>query len=121
MAQQQERQADWKKACGSAWTDSGLVVTTQIGTFVHPRVPNRRLKLLAREAEIKRLSTHSERHTNITAQLRAGEQLDVVPARSGHSSSVVTATAYRTVLRDEMIGGGFEFDDYLTSDSEGEI
>lgn len=113
---QQAKQVGWKAACGELWTDSGLVVTDETGRMVNPRIPNRVLGVLAREAGIPRVSTHSGRHTCITGQLRAGVPLDVVAARAGHRDGTVTAQAYRTVLQDEIQSGSFDLAAYLRSE-----
>ena len=90
LIRQQERQAEWQAACGELWTDSGHVITDETGKWVSPRIPNRVLGAMAREAGIKKLSTHSGRHTAISGQLRAGESLDVVAAWAGHRDGTVT-------------------------------
>ncbi|MFC4454128.1 site-specific integrase [Deinococcus sonorensis] len=113
LIRQQERQAEWKAACGVLWTDSGLVITTETGHWVDPRVPNRVFGLLAREAGIKRLSTHSGRHTNISGQIAAGVPIAVVAARAGHRDGTVTAKAYITVMQDQIRAGGFDLGGYL--------
>lgn len=115
LLRQQQRQAGWRTGCAELWTDCGLVITDEIGRLVSPRVPNRVLGVLAREAGIPRLSSHSGRHTAITGQLRAGVPIDVVAARAGHRDGTVTAQAYRTVLQDELRSGGFDVAAYRRS------
>jgi len=118
LIRQQERQAAWKAACGELWTDSGLVITDEVGHWVNPRVPNRVLGVMAREAGIKRLSTHSGRHTNISAQIAAGVPIAVVAARAGHRDGTVTAQAYVTVMQDQIRAGGFDLGGYINSAPE---
>ena len=115
---QQAKQAGWKAACGELWTDSGLVITDEIGRAVNPRIPNRVLSAMARETGIKKLSTHSGRHTSITGQLRASEDMDVVAAWAGHRDGTVTQQVYRTVLPDELRRAGFGVRGYIESDSD---
>ena len=112
---QLERQADWKLQCDDAWQDWGLVITTSVGTPMHPRNVNRLLADLADKAGIRHISSHVGRRTNITGQIRAGVPLDVVAARAGHRSSITTIRAYRTVLEDEKRAGGFDLEGYRKS------
>jgi len=97
---QSELQATWKAEAGSAWTDSGLVITTCFGTPYEPRNFNRQFAARCRKAGVRYINPHVTRKTCGT--LLAA--LDVHPRMAmrilRHSKIAVTMEIYTEVPDD---------------------
>ncbi|THF70146.1 site-specific integrase [Deinococcus sp. Arct2-2] len=98
---QHRRQQEDQFLVGPAWTATGLIFTTAVGTPIHPRNVNHSICLICDAAGLARFSSHSARHTHISQRLRNGEKLEVVSASAGHASSEITLNTYRHVFDDE--------------------
>lgn len=107
--QQQAAQA----LAGPAWTETGLVFTTAIGTPIHPRNVNRAIYTICSAANLPRFSSHTARHTHITQRLRNGEKLEIVSAVAGHATPSITIDIYRSVMEDEKRLAVFSLRDQL--------
>ncbi|ULH15481.1 site-specific integrase [Deinococcus sp. KNUC1210] len=120
LREHQARQNSWRDLAQEDWQETGLIVTTQIGTGVAPRNVNRILEQMSKAAGIRKISSHVGRHTNITGQIRAGVPIDVVAARAGHKNSTVTIRSYRRVLDDELRAGSFSIRAFRASAQKGD-
>ncbi|HVR88333.1 MAG TPA: tyrosine-type recombinase/integrase [Candidatus Limnocylindria bacterium] len=91
-------QAEERLRVGAAWTDSGLVFTTEVGTPIDAGNLLRRTHypLLAR-AGLPRVRFHDLRHTAATLLLTAGTHPSVVAERLGHSTPSLTLNVYSHV------------------------
>jgi integrase len=108
-------QAEERLRAGSAWTDSGLVFATEVGTPIDAGNLLRRTHypLLAR-AGLPRVRFHDLRHTAAPLLLTVGTHPSVVAERLGHSNpqphaqrvSQVTRTMQRAAAAtlDAMLG-----------------
>lgn len=80
---------------GRAWTDTGLVFTTEAGTPRDPRNALRTLKLAVRRAGLPdTVGMHTLRHSAASTMLAAGVPLKVVSDVLGHSSVSITGDIY---------------------------
>ena len=103
------QQARERLAAGEAWTDSGYVFTTEIGTAVDPRNALRWFYLVRDAAGIESGSLHTLRHSAASVLLGAGVPMPVVKDVLGHSSIAVTVDMYGhmapTVVADAVARG----------------
>jgi integrase len=92
------RQNAEKMLAGEAWQETGHVFTRPDGRLLSPEV----LTLLMREfndsAGLPPIRLHDLRHGAATLALAAGADLKVVQDMLGHSSIVLTADTYTSVL-----------------------
>ncbi len=91
------RQAAERLAVGPAWTDYGLVFTTEVGTPLEPRNVLRRFDTLAERAGLTGVHLHTLRHSAASFLLAAGTHTKVVQEHLGHSSYAITADIYSHV------------------------
>jgi integrase len=91
------RQTIERLALGPAWTDTGLVFTTEAGTALEPRNVLRRFDALARRAGLEGVHLHTLRHSAASFLLAAGTHTKVVQEHLGHSSYAITADIYSHV------------------------
>lgn len=92
------RQAAERLALGPAWTDSGHVFTTTIGTPIDPRNLYREFKAICRQAGLGDWHPHELRHSAASLMLAQGVKLQVVSEVVGHSSIRMTADIYGHIL-----------------------
>jgi integrase len=94
--EQSERQAD----AGSAWTNSGLIVTTAIGTPLDfYLIPQALQRLCDRVGVSPAVSPYELRHTAITFQAEAGHSAWAIADWAGTSERMIADT-YRHKLTD---------------------
>jgi len=101
------RQAVEHLAAGSAWRDTGLVFTTEIGTVLDPRNFRR---AFARATEAAGLGTgwhpHELRHSAVSLLSAAGVRLEDVADVVGHASaSRMTGDVYRHQVNPSVSAG----------------
>ena len=80
----------------SDWSLTGLDFTDHHGQPLQPGGVSKRFTALTRQLGLPAIRFHDARHTSATLGLAAGESLQEVSARLGHSSIVVTADTYLT-------------------------
>lgn len=87
-------QAEERLRAANAWTDSGLVFTTELGRPVEPRNLLRVVESAARRAGVDGIGVHTLRHSAATAWLDGGAHIKAVADLLGHSSIAVTGDIY---------------------------
>ena len=96
-----DRQNFARAALAEAWSDYGLVFTTQLGTaFLAADVSHKFKRAVMRAGLPKSLRFHDLRHANGTAMLRAGIHPKAASARLGHSSISITMDLYTHAVRE---------------------
>jgi integrase len=83
---------------GKAWTNSGHIFTTSIGTPIDPRNMYREFREVCRDAGIGDWHPHELRHSAASLMLAQGVKIQVVSEVLGHSSIRMTADVYGHVL-----------------------
>jgi integrase len=96
------RQDEIKGILGEGWTELGFVFASAVGTALDKNNINKKITKLRLKTNVKPFSSHTCRHTRLTALLRDGVDPEVVAAFAGHSNSTITRTIYRTVFEVEL-------------------
>jgi integrase len=85
-------------AAGKTWCDSGYVFTRPDGEPIHPGYVTRRFANLVKSSELPPIRLHDLRHGAASLAHEAGADLKTLQDLLGHSSIVVTADTYTSVL-----------------------
>jgi Phage integrase family len=94
QAQQRERRI----AAGKVWHDSGYVFVGKEGNPLHPGYASGRFRLLVKRAAVPPVRLHDLRHGAASPAHEAGADLKTLQDLLGHSSIVITADTYTSVL-----------------------
>ncbi len=95
-----KRQQAERLAVGGSWHDSGKVFTNPDGSALHPDWVTRRFGLLVKDSGLPPVRLHDLRHGAATLAHAAGADLKTVQEQLGHTSIVLTADTYTSVLLD---------------------
>lgn len=98
MRQHGDLQRTERDRAGSAYRDSGYVFTRPRGDPLSPDRLSRTFRALVAEHGLPPIRLHDLRHGAATLALAAGVELKVVQDMLGHSSIVLTADTYTSVL-----------------------
>jgi integrase len=90
-------QAAERLAWGGAWTDTGLVFTSEDGAAIDPQRLSVWFDRQVKAARLPRIRLHDLRHTHASLALAAGVPTKVVSERLGHATSAFTADTYQHV------------------------
>jgi integrase len=85
-------------AAGRRWSQTGYVFTTRTGKPLAPDRMTRLFKKLVAESGLPPVTLHGPRHGAAALALAAGTDLKVVQDQLGHSTVVLTADTYTSVL-----------------------
>lgn len=88
-----------ERLAASAWTDSGLVFTSEVGTAWEPKHALDRLKRLASSAGVQGCTLHTLRHTCATHSIDSGVHLKELQLLLAHSQQRSPATRTATSRR----------------------
>ncbi|GIJ64781.1 site-specific integrase [Virgisporangium aurantiacum] len=94
QAQHRERRLD----AGRVWHDSGYVFVGKEGNPIHPSYASGRFRLLVARAGVPPVRLHGLRHGAASLAHEAGAELKTLQDLLGHSSIVITADTYTSVL-----------------------
>jgi integrase len=92
------RQEAERAAGGPRWAGTGYVFTTKTGKPFGPDRVTRLFRKLVADAGLPPVTLHGLRHGAATLALAAGTDLKVVQDQLGHSTVVLTADTYTSVL-----------------------
>ena len=92
------RQQAERAAAGTRWAETGYVFTTQTGKPFGPDRMTRLFRRLVAGSGLPPVTLHGLRHGAATLALAAGTELKVVQDQLGHSTIVLTADTYTSVL-----------------------
>ncbi len=95
-----QRQRAERIAVGDARQDSGYVFTTPDGAPLHPDWLTRRFRRLVVDSGLPPVRLHDLRHGAASLAHAAGADLKTVQEQLGHTSIVLTAVTYTSVLLD---------------------
>jgi hypothetical protein len=91
-------QRDKRHAAGQVWTESGYVFTRKDGLPINPNYATTRFRKLTDRASLPPVRLHDLRHGAASLAHEAGADLKTLQDLLGHSSIVVTADTYTSVL-----------------------
>ncbi|NJP35589.1 tyrosine-type recombinase/integrase [Micromonospora thermarum] len=91
-------QRDRQRAAGKPWTDSGYVFTRPDGLPINPNYATTRFRKLTDRAGLPPVLLHDLRHGAASLAHQAGADLKTLQDLLGHSSILVTADTYTSVL-----------------------
>ena len=91
---------DRRHASNTAWIDSGYVFTRKDGQPINPNYATTRFRKLTDRAELPPVRLHDLRHGAASLAHEAGADMKTLQDLLGHSSIVVTADTYTSVLPD---------------------
>ena len=91
------RQIEERLKAGPAWSDSGFVFTSQVGTPLSARNVARRWHQILDAAGVERRGMHAARHTVATLLMAAGKHPSLVQDLLGHSTIRLTLDTYTHV------------------------
>jgi hypothetical protein len=94
----QLKQRDRQHAAGRPWVDSGYVFTRPDGAPINPNYATTRFRKLTDRAGLPPVRLHDLRHGAASLAHEAGADLKTLQDLLGHSSIVVTADTYTSVL-----------------------
>ena len=92
------RQQAERAAAGTRWTQTGYVFTSKTGKPFGPDRMTRLFAKLVAASGLPPVTLHGLRHGAATLALAAGTDLKVVQDQLGHSTIVLTADTYTSVL-----------------------
>jgi integrase len=87
-----------RRAAGKPWQDSGYVFVRMDGLPIHPSNVSCRFRQLLSRVDIPPIRLHDLRHTAASIAHQAGADLKTLQDLLGHSSILVTADTYTSVL-----------------------
>jgi integrase len=85
-------------AAGKIWYDTGYAFTRPNSSPIHPGYVTQRFTKLTRHADVPPIRLHDRRHGAASLAHDAGADLKTVQDQLGHSSIVITADTYTSVL-----------------------
>lgn len=109
----QQRQQDDRKRAADAWTETGLVFTTSLGTPMNPRNVLRTFKRLIDALPVAAIRLHDLRHTHASLALQRGIPVEVVTERLGHARVHITLSTSRHDYQAERRAAAISLNDLL--------
>jgi hypothetical protein len=97
------RQRAEQRAAGEGWQESGYVFTTADGAPLHPDFLTRRFGRLVQDSGLPPVRLHDLRHGAASLAHCAGADLKTVQEQLGHTSIVLTADTYTSVLHEQHV------------------
>ncbi|MCM4081828.1 site-specific integrase [Paractinoplanes hotanensis] len=98
----QRNVGEQRRAAGKIWIDSGYVFTRKDGQPINPNYATTRFRKLTERAGLPPVRLHDLRHGAASLAHEAGADLKTLQDLLGHSSIVVTADTYTSVLPDSQ-------------------
>jgi integrase len=93
---------DRRRAAHQIWVDSGYLFTGKDGNPINPSYATTRFRILIARAGLPPVRLHDLRHGAASLAHEAGADLKAIQDLLGHSSIVVTADTYTSVLPDSQ-------------------
>ena len=98
LKRQQDRQNQWKKDAGKAWSNPGrLVFTNELGGNLSAQTVYLRFKKLVAEIDCPDTRFHDLRHSYAVAAPRCGDDIKTVQENLGHHTAAFTLDVYAHV------------------------
>ncbi|WP_315093226.1 tyrosine-type recombinase/integrase [uncultured Cellulomonas sp.] len=119
LERHRERQDNEREHLGRAWTETGLVFTSEVGTMLDPDNVSRVFSRLARQAGLGHWHAHELRHSGASLMLTGGTPLHVVSEVLGHASIAITKDVYGHLAEGEKRGAAETMSNLLRRVQEG--
>ena len=87
---------------GSKWQKTNRVFTTEFGGDIHPDTPTKIFDKIIKKYNLKRITFHGLRHTNVSLMISKGIQTQIISRKVGHSSVQTTDRIYSHFFDDEF-------------------
>ncbi len=118
LAQHKLIQEAEAKALGDAWTDSGLIFTTEIGTLIHPRNFERSFKALLTTSKVTKARLHDLRHLHVSLLVSKGFDPRSIADRVGHTNPSFTLDVYSHMFATQRAQAAVGMADLLGTDAK---
>lgn len=116
LAQHKLIQESEARALGDAWTDSGLIFTTEVGTLIHPRNFERSFKALLTTAKVTKARLHDLRHLHVSLLVSKGFDPRAIADRVGHTNPSFTLDVYSHMFATQRAQSAIGMADLLGTD-----
>ncbi|MGN8968683.1 tyrosine-type recombinase/integrase [Intestinimonas sp. HCP28S3_D6] len=101
LKRQRAKQAEWRLLAGSAWEDTGLVFTNELGGHLMPHTIYHNFKRIVTDMGLPATRFHDLRHSYAVAAIKSGDDIKTVQGNLGHSTASFTLDVYGHVT-DQM-------------------
>lgn len=81
---------------------------------MHPDTPTKILDQVIKKHNLKRITFHGLRHTNVTLMISKGIQTQIISRKVGHSSVQTTDRIYSHFFEDEFKNVANVMEEFLT-------
>ena len=113
LAEHRERQAAERVYLGGAWTETGLVFTSEVGTALHPRNFERTWYTLLARAGVTKIRMHDLRHLHVSLLVKEGFDPRTIADRVGHTDPAFTMRRYSHMFEDQRRRAAVSLDELL--------
>lgn len=114
----QKEQLKQRLLLGDKWQGSKRVFTTDYGADIHPDTPTKILYKIIEKNNLKKITFHGLRHTNVSLLIAQGIQPQVISRKVGHSSVQVTDKYYSHFIEDEFRQATNSISSYLNVNAQ---
>jgi integrase len=115
LRMRQRDQAERRSALGNTWTETGLVITSNVGTPFEPRNFNRRFETRCAKAAVRRITVHATRKTCATLLAAFDVHPRVAMRILRHAQIEVTMDVYTEVSDEQTLRALKQLGDQLDS------
>lgn len=91
---QKHRQTAWQEQAGSAWEQTGLVFTNELGHNLSAQTVYLHFKKLAEQIGCQNARFHDLRHSYAVAALQSGDDIKTLQENLGHHTAAFTLEVY---------------------------
>ena len=98
----QTEQLAQKFRLGPEWINTNRIFTTSNGETMHPDTPTKLLYGVQKKYNLKKITFHGLRHTNVSLMISQGIQTQIISRKVGHASIQTTDKIYSHFYEDEF-------------------
>lgn len=113
LVRHRERQEADRSLLGSAWAESGLVFTSEVGTPIHPQNFYGTWAKLKRRAGVPHMRLHDLRHLHVSLLVKRGLDPRTIADRVGHTSPAFTLKRYSHLFEEQRRAAAVSLEDLL--------